>query len=211
MMSHDNATILAPTHEPIYEPNLLQKSDDFSLVLGGPIYQLLRKAHLEGDHLEFLKRRLIIITLVVWLPLLLLTTLGSFAENAGRVSFFRDVEVQVRFLIALPVLIAAELIVHSRIHPVVRRFVERRIVLPPDLPRFDSAVESAIRLRNSVATELGLLFVVYTVGLWVWNGRVAIGVPTWYALPGNRWNLTAAGYWYVFVSIPVLQFILLRW
>jgi hypothetical protein len=30
-------------------------------------------------------------------------------------------------------------------------------------------------------------------------------------MPGGRWNLTPAGFWYVFVSIPVLQFILLRW
>jgi hypothetical protein len=36
-------------------------------------------------------------------------------------------------------------------------------------------------------------------------------MATWYELPGGRWNLTPAGYWYVFVSIPVFQFILLRW
>jgi pimeloyl-ACP methyl ester carboxylesterase len=30
-------------------------------------------------------------------------------------------------------------------------------------------------------------------------------------MPGGRWNLTPAGIWYVFVSIPILQFILLRW
>src|SRR5258705_13945431 len=30
-------------------------------------------------------------------------------------------------------------------------------------------------------------------------------------MPGGRWNLTLAGYWYVFVSIPILQLLLLRW
>jgi hypothetical protein len=49
---------------------------------------------------------------------------------------FTTLKLQVRFLIALPVFIAAELIVHSRMRPVVRRFVERRIVLPQDLPAF---------------------------------------------------------------------------
>ena len=193
------------------ESGLLNKQHDFSLVLGGPLYQLLRKTHLEGDHLELLQRRLLIITALAWLPLLLLTVLGSSAGNVGRLSFFHDVEVHVRFLIALPVLIVAELVVHSRIRPVVSRFVERRIVLPQDLPRFDAAIGSATRLRNSVPFELGLLFVIYTVGLWLWNSRVGITLPTWYALPGDRWNLTPAGYWYVFVSIPILQFILLRW
>lgn len=184
---------------------------DFSLVLGGPLFQLFRKAHLEGDDLELLYRRLLIIPLVTWLPLLLFVTIGSLGRTSNGVSFFRDVEVHVRFLVALPVLIGAELIVHSRLRPVVRRFVERRIVPPQDLARFHSAVDRAVKLRNSVPLELGLLLIVYTVGIWVWNGRVAINVPTWYANPGGRWHLTPAGIWYVFVSIPILQFILLRW
>ena len=33
--------------------------EDFSLVLGGPLFQLLRKAHLEGEALELLHRRII--------------------------------------------------------------------------------------------------------------------------------------------------------
>jgi hypothetical protein len=113
--------------------------------------------------------------------------------------------------VALPVLIAAELIVHSRLRPVVRRFVERRIVPPQDLPRFHAAVEGAVRLRNSIPIELGLLLIIYTVGLWLWNGRVTIDAGTWYVRGGGRWHLTPAGIWYVFVSIPLLQFILLRW
>jgi len=149
------------------EPNFFGDRHDFSLVLGGPLFQLLRKSHLEGDDLELLNRRLLTITLVVWLPLLLLATLGSTAGNVGRLSFVRDVEVHVRFLIALPVLIAAELIVHSRLGAVMRRFVERRIVSLEDLHRFDSAIESAVRLRNSIPVESSLLLFVYTVGLWV--------------------------------------------
>ena len=193
------------------EPSFLEEPYDLSIVLGGPLFQLLRRAHLEGDHLELLKRRLLIITLFAWLPLLLLVTFPSSAGNVSRLSFFHDVEVHVRFLIALPVLVGAELIVHSRIRPVVRRFVERRIVLPQDLPRFHSAIESAIRLRNSVRVEVGLLVFVYTFGLWLWHGRIGIDASTWYAMRGGRWHLTPAGFWYVFVSIPILQFILLRW
>ena len=192
------------------EPNLEQASD-FSLVLGGPIFQLFRRSHLAGDGLELLHRRLLVITLVAWLPLLLLSMLGSSAGSLGRLSFFHDVEVHVRFLVALPVLILAELIVHSRIRPVVRRFIERRIVLPQDLPRFHSAIESATGLRNSIPAEVGLLILVYTFGLWFWHGRVAFDVPTWYANPGGRWHLTPAGFWYVFISIPIVQFLLLRW
>jgi hypothetical protein len=183
-------------------------SHDFSPVLGGPVFQLLRKSHLSGAALELLPRRIIVIPMIAWLPLLLL---DSFSGSAGRLSFLHDVEAHVRFLVALPVLIAAELIVHLRTRPVVHRFVERRIVLPDDLSRFDRAIESGIRLRNSILLELGLVVLVYTFGLWLWSRRIAIQSPTWYAMPGGRWNLTYAGYWYVFVSIPIVQFALLRW
>jgi hypothetical protein len=55
------------------------------------------------------------------------------------------------------------------------------------------------------------LILVYTFGLWLWQSRGSLGTWTWYELPGGRWNLTAAGFWYVFVSIPIFQFLLLRW
>jgi hypothetical protein len=193
------------------EPNLIEEPFDFSLVLGGPVFQLFRRSHLAGDHLELLHRRVVIITLFAWLPLFLLATLGSSTGTEGRLSFLHDVEVHVRFLIALPILVVAELIVHARIRPVVRRFVERRIVLPHDLPRFHSAIESAIRLRNSIPVEIGLLLVVYTVGMWIWHSRIGLDTSTWYAMPGRSWNLTPAGFWYVFVSIPIVQFLILRW
>jgi hypothetical protein len=189
----------------------LEDPPDFSVVLGGPLYQLLRKAHLEGNHLELLRRRLLFFTGITWLPLFLLATVGPFAGSAGRLDFLRDIEVHARFLVALPAFLVAELIVHSRMLPVARRFVERRLILPEDLPRFHDAVESAFRLRNSIPLEVGLFVIVYSVGLLFWHSRFGINEAIWYAAPGGRWNLTPAGIWYVFVSIPILQFMVLRW
>jgi hypothetical protein len=191
--------------------NILDDPPDFSIVLGGPLYQLLRRARLEGDHLELLYRRLILFVGVTWLPLFLLATVGPFAGSAGRLAFLRDIEVHARFLVALPALIAAELLVHSRMLPVARRFVERRLIPVEEMPRFYRVVESAFRLRNSIPLEIGLFIAVYSAGLYVWHSRFGIDVGTWYAMPGGRWNLSPAGTWYVFVSIPILQFILFRW
>ncbi|HXY52859.1 MAG TPA: hypothetical protein VEI01_25660 [Terriglobales bacterium] len=191
--------------------NPLDDPPDFSIVLGGPLFQLLRRAHLEGDHLELLYRRLVFFVGITWLPLFLLATVGPFAGSAGRLAFLRDIEVHARFLVALPAFIVAELLVHLRMLPVARRFVERRIILSEDLPRFYRAVESAFRLRNSIPLELGLFAAVYTFGLWFWHSRFGIEAATWYSMPGGRWHLTPAGAWYVFVSIPILQFMLLRW
>ena len=201
----------APNEIKYARPAFREGTYDFSLVQGDPVFRFFRKVHLSGDHLELLYRRLFAVTLIAWVPLLLLDSLGSQADGIGRLSFLHDVEVQVRFLVALPVLIGAELIVHSRIRLVVGRFVERRIVREEDLPRFEAAIEASARLRNSGLVEVALLISIYTLGLWLWNSRFGIDFPTWYAMPGGRWNLTPAGYWYVFVSIPILQFLLLRW
>jgi hypothetical protein len=186
---------------------------DFSLVVGGPLFQIFRRAHLCGAGLELLHRRLLFIPLFAWLPLLFLSALDKHAlGGAIKIPFLHDIEAASRFLVALPVFIVAEIVVHNRISPLIRRFVERRIVVTEDLPAFRAAVSSALRLRDSVTAELLLVVLVYTGGLWIWRSQVALGDLTWYALPdAKHLHLTLAGYWYAGVSIPLFQFILLRW
>ena len=193
-------------------PSITDESPDFSLVLGGPIFQMLRRSRLSGDSLELLHRRIAAIVLIAWVPLLVLSLVGNyFLGGTAKLSFLHDIEAHVRLLVALPVLIAAELIVHL-IRPKVKTFLSRHIVRQQDEPKFFAAIESAMRLRNSVPVELGLLASVYTIGLWLWRSQIALGTPTWYAIPeGGHLHLTAAGYLYAFVSIPIFQFILVRW
>jgi hypothetical protein len=189
------------------------ETPEFSLVQGGPLFQMFRRAHLSGDALELLGLRVLVISLFAWLPLLVLSLIqGHALGGVIKIPFLYDVEAHTRFLIALPALILAELIVHHRVSPVARQFVERRILSPKDLPSFNAAIHSALRARNSVALELTLLILVYTFGLWIWRSQIAFGAPTWYATPDTTGlHLTPAGYWYGFVSIPIFQFILIRW
>ena len=186
---------------------------DFSLVLGGPLYQMFRRAHLSGPALEQLSRRLWVMTLLAWLPLLLLSLATGHAWGPpSALPFLRDIEAQVRFLVTLPVLIAAELVVHRRTRSIVEQFPERGLVRPADVPRFDRAIQSALRLRDSVVLEVGLLLLVATVGHWLWRSTIAYEAPSWYAAPeGGRMHLTAAGVWLATVSLPLSQFFLLRW
>ena len=46
---------------------------DFSLVLGGPLFQLLRQAHLSDDALTLVTKRIVAFATVTWLPLLALS------------------------------------------------------------------------------------------------------------------------------------------
>jgi hypothetical protein len=123
------------------------------------------------------------------------------------------VEVHVKFLLALPLLVAAELVVHERMRLVVRQFLERNLIPESTMPRFDAAIASAFRLRNSVLAEVLLIAFVYGVGiLIVWRQYTALDTATWYATPSVEGSkLSLAGMWYGYVSLPVFQFLLLRW
>jgi hypothetical protein len=187
---------------------------DFSLVLGGPLYQILRRAHLSDDALMLQRRRIVVISLLVWLPLLVLTTAAGQLLGGGlAVPFLLDVDIHVKFLVVIPLLVAAELVVHQRMRAVVRNFRDRCLVPETALPRLDAAVASAYRLRNSVLAEVLLVAFVYIVGITiVWRQFAALDVATWYAIPAaDGSELTAAGFWYSYVSLPMFQFLLCRW
>ncbi|SCK60003.1 hypothetical protein VAR608DRAFT_6572 [Variovorax sp. HW608] len=191
-----------------------QESPDFSLVLGGPLYQLFRRAHLAGEALELARRRIVTISLVAWLPLLVLSALhGQVLGGSSAMPFLLDIEVHVRFLVALPLLIAAELIVHQRMRFVLKHFEGRAIVPERARARFDAAIASLFRLRNSVLAEVLLVVAVYGVGiLLIWRFYTVLDTSSWYTEPAVAGSkLSLAGLWYEYVSMPLFQFLLLRW
>jgi hypothetical protein len=66
-----------------------KQPDDFSLVLGGPLYQLFIRARINTDTLGLIRRRVIVISLFTWLPLLVLSVwAGDAAGGASKVPFF---------------------------------------------------------------------------------------------------------------------------
>jgi hypothetical protein len=193
-------------------PTPLQEPLDFSLVSGGSLYQMLRRVHLEGPAPKLLRRQVILSVLVCWVPLAVLSLAQAHFLGGAKLSFFRDIETHVRFLVSLPVLILAETIVHRRMRPIVEKFVERRVIPTEELPKFNRAIHSAMLVRNSVVVEIALVVLVYTVGIWVWRHESAVDVESWFASSQDgQMRLTMAGHWFAFVSVPIFQFILLRW
>lgn len=185
---------------------------DFSLVVGGPLYQLLLKAHMADAQLHGVVRRMVLVSLVAWLPLLFLSLAEGTALYGVKLPFLQDIEAYARFLVALPLLIVAELPVHRRIGVAIQQFRERSIVSGSTLDRFDDAIAGARRIRNSVVAELALLVAVFVASPTLWVRSAVLPIDTWYATvtPGG-FQLTGAGWWMVHVSVPIFQFILLRW
>jgi hypothetical protein len=187
---------------------------DFSPFLGGPLFQLLRRVRLSDDRLALLRRRIVIISLLAWLPLLVLSTLeGWLRDWNAEVPFLADFEVHTKFLLAVPLLIGAELLVNRSMRSVVKQFLERHLIPEDAMARFHGAIASALRLRDSAVIEGLLVALVYGVGvLIVWRHYVTLDVATWYAAPSPAGSkLSLAGVWYGYVSLPIFQFLLCRW
>ncbi|KPJ94638.1 MAG: hypothetical protein AMJ55_06085 [Gammaproteobacteria bacterium SG8_15] len=195
------------------EKNSPGNPTDFSLVLGGPFFRLLGRAHLSDNALMLVRRRIIVLALLAWLPLLILTVFEGHVLGGVAVPFLLDIEAHIRFLVALPLLIFAELAVHQRMHKVLQQFLERKLIPENAVARFHTAIASATRLRNSMLAEVLLITFVYGVGiLIVWRQYVALDTATWYATTSaDGAKLSLAGMWYGFVSLPMFQFLLCRW
>lgn len=193
-------------------PHLLHDETDFSLAIGGPLYQLYLRTKLARPVLELVTRRVTCISLICWLPLLLLALIAGNVFGGVSIPFLLDIGVHARFLLAVPLLIGAELIVHERSSSIVRQFLSRGIISERERVRFDDLVTSTMKLRNSVLVEVVLAVSVIIFGYWVWSQGLTPGVSTWYAVKADhKTQLTAAGYWYLFVSSSVVRFLILRW
>jgi hypothetical protein len=187
---------------------------EFSLVAGGPLYRLLRLLRLSGASLEYLPRRVIASAAIAWLPLLALAALEGHASGDGPpVPLLHDWETGVRFLVALPLLFLADSVCHRHLGRVVTQFRARRLVPPAQLERFEAALRSAMRLRDSTLAELGLAVLVYAFGIQVvWRQFTALPVATWYGTPSaDGTTLSLAGMWLIGVSLPLFHFMLMRW
>lgn len=193
------------------------KPPEFSLVLGGPLFQLLMRLQLTTPSLDLLKKRIIFFVLFAWLPLLILSLIEGKAWGGVGMPFLYDMEAQTRFLVALPLLIGAELLVHKQVRLLVGQFIDRNIITEKELPKFNKLIASAMKLRNSVFIELILLLLVFVGGPYLSNTvsvieQIASSAGSWYAFTDSDGpSLSMAGYWYIFFSRPLFQFIVYRW
>jgi hypothetical protein len=117
---------------------------DFSIVTGGPLFRLWRRANLADEGMKLQKERLLFAVLIAWLPLLLLLMIDgrAWTETITH-SFFEDVDIQVKLLVALPLLILAESKVHHRLPKTVETFLANGLLTDASRPRFAAVIGQA--------------------------------------------------------------------
>lgn len=187
---------------------------DFSLTRGGLLDWLWQKTPLAGETRETVRHKIIALVVLTWPPLLLL----SIAEGRGwgssvTVPFLADVQVHASLLVALPLLIFAELIVQQRMRPKIGAFLGRGLIPDHARAQYDTALSRAMRLRDSMVAEVLIIGFVYIFGVgFMWRTQGAFDGPSWYGVrTAGVLQPSLAGWWLLLVSLPLFQFLLLRW
>jgi len=100
---------------------------------GGPVYRLMLALHLQGAENAYVGRRSLLLVSITWVPLLLLSLAqGEALPGTVTVPFLYDFATHVDFLVTLPLLIIAEIVVDPAISTGLSAFLERRLVKDQD-------------------------------------------------------------------------------
>lgn len=182
---------------------------DVDLIRGGPLYSFLVKAKLARPGISGIILRISGFLLFTFLPLVLLTLYaGNHATANLNALLWQDIPDLVRFIFIGPILIAAELIVQPWLTYVVRYFIKANLIATDELPKFHRQLTLATQARDSVLVEVVLLLLAFGSSIAGWTPDPQLDSFSWHKANGQ---LTSAGLWFQYVSMPLMRFLWLRW
>jgi hypothetical protein len=176
----------------------------------------------EATHVEMLRRlrvirvddrreagqRIAIVIATAWLPLVVLSLMGK--SDGPFVSFLEDAAVHARFLLAVPLFIAADYVVLPRLDSMASYFAATNLVPPSRQSEYNALLASSRRLSTGVWPSGFLLGTVYAVVV-----VLAVLVPTNVIPLWQRGafslGLSLAGWWHLGISLPILLGLILAW
>ena len=207
---HDTMHDDRPSNEqPAVASHDVSPAIDFRLVYVGFAHSLAEQYGLAHPKLMIRLQRVVLLILITWIPLLLLSMVSGHALGGlVEVPLLHDPAVCARFLLVLPVLELAEIMVGISIPVQARYFLESRIVPEHDRSRFEAAVREVMRLRLSPRPELVIAILSFVMSIVLRLFVLSDDASNWECEGSSR---TLAGWWYVLVSLPVMYFFLLRW
>jgi hypothetical protein len=176
------------------------------LFAGGPPLKLQAWLGIAKPTAPEVVRRSIFVVLIGWVPLAVLAAVQTLVQHgAGLHSFLSDFAVHARFLVAIPLLIAANANLVPRLGGIARQFLDAGLVPETDYGRFAAAAATTRRLRDSIWAEVMVVVVAYAiVGVLIYAFPTD-QLPVWHrAGAGDIGSYSFAGWWHALVSIPLL-------
>src|SRR3954447_6142154 len=188
--------------------------DGFSLVQGGPIYRFQVAVRMAMPDRSGVAKRALVLILVTWLPLLLLSLIqGRAFGSEVQVPFLRDISANVRFLIGLPLLVLAAVVIDPRLSRCVKHFVTSGLVNATQLPAFEDVITKTMRLRDALLPTVLILVGAFAPSFFYKKTElISNAITTWHGIATSSGEvLSLAGWWFGVVSVPLYRVLLFRW
>jgi hypothetical protein len=182
------------------------------LLYGGPPHRLQRSLGLIKPGDPMIARRAELVVLVGWVPLVVLAVAQSFIlQDHMAKSFFSDLAVYARSLVAAPLFILAEADCIPLLGRVARHFLAAGLVTEADRARFDDAVTSTRRLLDSGLAELIVAILAYGLVAFLLITVPPDELPPWFWLKSDYQVFSLAGWWNALVSVPLFILLFFGW
>jgi hypothetical protein len=184
---------------------------DFVLCYGDLPYRLQRALGLIPAHGLAVGRRAIFAAIVTWVPIAVAAaSAGRFMAGATAEPLMQQFGLNVKFLVAVPVLIVGEMVLDRLTQNKIAHFVQSGLVAEPDRPHFVSIVAAAVAWRDGWKPWLvmGVLIAAWTLTPGAMNAHDVLWAedePLW------RLSLRLGAWWYLFVARPIFLTLVLIW
>ena len=184
---------------------------ELSLMERGPGDALMKRLRLIRPELGAASARTaIILAAITWIPLLVFSLVEGLALRGARIPFVYDLAAHARFLVAVPVLVLAEIPIGRRLRGIARHFLDAGLVREEERKRFATAVVDTVRFHDWRLAELTLLALAYITTYTALSKTSLQSGSTWFE-PSSTVGLSPVGYYYALVSLPIFQFLIYRW
>jgi hypothetical protein len=183
------------------------ESADFNLTGGGILRRVLPQRWLGSATLRAA------IVVLAWLPVLVLCIVaGTAVGDNVETPFLGDPVPHARFLLAFPIFIASGSLIRRQWHNIASYLWGCSVLVGEDRNRYQAAVGDVGRRFDSTAVDVLSVIAAFALSAILAHGQLHDGVSTWFATDsGVGEQLTAAGWWYTVVSLPLWLSLFLRW
>ena len=182
---------------------------ELSLVRGDALLRLQRRIGLVPAGGLGVGRRALVLALFAWLPLAVWAWLSGHALPSGvGEPLLQHFGIQVRCLVAIPLLVLAEGVAHGLTTRLIPHFVRSGLVSEHDRPRFREILLGIATLRDRT---LPWVVILGAVVAWRALGPTETHELVWAGEGAAPTSLGFGGWWFSWVARPLFTVLLLGW
>ncbi len=184
---------------------------DVPLCYGDFPYRLQRALGLIPARGLGVGRRAVVAVLVTWVPIAIVAaSAGRFLPGATAEPLLQHFGLNVKFLVAVPVLIVGEVLLDTLTQKKIAHFVKSGLVAEADRPHFAGIVERVVAWRD--AWKPWLVIAALIAAWTLMPGSINAHDLLWAAdEPLRRLSLQFGAWWYTFVARPIFFALVLIW